>query len=243
MKGDIMAVRTFLLSLVFIIATGRPSASFADSLTVTPDTLYFLTLNDVNYGHDVTIGNNSTDTISIDDAYTNGLWFYDIMDTLDIWVTLPILIPPGDSSIMRVRPAVTTGFSELIVVDTFFVQTSIGIGSAIILLDESLVANILHDEPLLPPKRIVVHPGYPNPFNPQTVIRFELFQPGQVRAEIRDILGRYVATLVNGFLPAGDRRASWDGRNEAGRFVASGVYVVFVRTPYATASRKVVLIR
>lgn len=65
----------------------------------------------------------------------------------------------------------------------------------------------------------------PNPFNPQTRIRFDLPQPQSVRLAVYSLDGRLVQRLVAGTLPAGRHEAIWDGRDDAGRRSASGTYI------------------
>jgi flagellar hook assembly protein FlgD len=64
----------------------------------------------------------------------------------------------------------------------------------------------------------------PNPFNPRTTIRFDLPAAGTVRLAIYDVAGRLVKVLVEGEIPAGSHEAVWDGRDSAGRGMASGGY-------------------
>jgi hypothetical protein len=69
--------------------------------------------------------------------------------------------------------------------------------------------------------------NYPNPFNPGTRIEFQVPEQSQVRLSVFDILGRPVKTLVDGVFPASGGPpyfALWDGTDEGGRKVASGVY-------------------
>ncbi|NIW45010.1 MAG: T9SS type A sorting domain-containing protein, partial [candidate division Zixibacteria bacterium] len=61
--------------------------------------------------------------------------------------------------------------------------------------------------------------------NPTTSITFELSQNTSVELKIFDIQGRLVRTLVNNQLPAGQHRVTWDGRNDNGSQVSSGVYL------------------
>ncbi len=61
--------------------------------------------------------------------------------------------------------------------------------------------------------------NYPNPFNPSTSIKYQLFEPGEVRLKVFDVLGREVATLVEGFTGAGYHSAIWKAEN-----LSSGVY-------------------
>jgi hypothetical protein len=67
--------------------------------------------------------------------------------------------------------------------------------------------------------------NHPNPFNPQTTISYELLRPETVSIRIYDIAGRLVRNLVDGdAASAGRHDVSWDGRDESGQGVASGVY-------------------
>jgi len=66
--------------------------------------------------------------------------------------------------------------------------------------------------------------NYPNPFNPTTEISFALPQASFVTLDIYNVLGQRVNSLVNGELPAGEHTVTWNGTNDAGGSVASGVY-------------------
>ena len=74
------------------------------------------------------------------------------------------------------------------------------------------------------PARFALYPNVPNPFNPETVIRFALARESQVRLEVFDVVGQRVRTLVGEQLPSGMHQAVWDGRGENGALVSSGVY-------------------
>jgi PKD repeat protein len=87
-----------------------------------------------------------------------------------------------------------------------------------------------------------LHHNYPNPFNPSTTIRFELAHGTDATLEIFDVRGRRVRTLVNGRQPAGEISVVWDGRDDRGLSVATGVYFVRLRTPQFTKAIKINLI-
>ena len=74
------------------------------------------------------------------------------------------------------------------------------------------------------PLAFVLYPNVPNPFNPETVIRFSLPQESQVRLEVFDVVGQRVRTLIAERLPTGMHQVMWDGRGESGELVSSGVY-------------------
>ncbi|MGD8395589.1 MAG: FlgD immunoglobulin-like domain containing protein [Candidatus Eiseniibacteriota bacterium] len=83
----------------------------------------------------------------------------------------------------------------------------------------------------------------PNPFNPSTSIAFELAAAGPTRLEIFDIAGRQVRALVDGQLPAGAHRVTWDGTDQGGRRVASGVYVYRLETAGTTVARRMIVLK
>jgi len=78
--------------------------------------------------------------------------------------------------------------------------------------------------------------NYPNPFNPMTVIQFSIGNVGNVKnvenvkIEVFNLRGQKVRTLVNEEFQAGEYSVVWDGRDENGRFVSSGVYFSVMRT-------------
>lgn len=85
--------------------------------------------------------------------------------------------------------------------------------------------------------------NYPNPFNPYTLIRFALKESVRVRVTIYDILGRAVKTLVNGFQDAGYKSIIWDGTNDKGISVSSGVYIYKIVAGGFNDSKKMLIMR
>jgi hypothetical protein len=90
--------------------------------------------------------------------------------------------------------------------------------------------------------------NYPNPFNPETWIPFKLDRGSDVRIEIYDVRGRLIRRLDLGYLRAGyyidrSRAAYWDGSNEHGEQVASGVYFYMLKADHFTSTRKMIVIR
>jgi hypothetical protein len=85
--------------------------------------------------------------------------------------------------------------------------------------------------------------AYPNPFNPATTIRYTVPSKGRVDISIYDARGARVAQLVDAEREAGAYRHAWNGRDDAGRAVSSGVYFARVIHPQGTKSYKMVLIK
>ncbi len=85
---------------------------------------------------------------------------------------------------------------------------------------------------------------HPNPFNPLVGVRIDLARAGPVEITVHDLLGRRVAVLYRGELPAGTSRIDWDGRNDRGLEEPAGVYFFRARgTDGDTAAVKGVLVR
>ncbi len=83
----------------------------------------------------------------------------------------------------------------------------------------------------------------PNPFNSQTEISYFLLAPGPARLEVYALTGQRVAVLHQGAQPAGLHRLHWNGRDDDGRTLASGIYLYRLVTSEGTLSRKLVLLR
>ena len=85
--------------------------------------------------------------------------------------------------------------------------------------------------------------SWPNPFNPQTTVGFALADAGPVRLAVHDARGQLVRSLVADRMPAGSHQVVWDGRDDAGRPVASGVYLARLVTDRGEKVRKLTLAR
>ncbi len=85
--------------------------------------------------------------------------------------------------------------------------------------------------------------NWPNPFNPSTRIAFRLATGGDARLAVFDLRGRRVAILHEGTLPAGEHNVVWDGRDGAGRQLASGVYFARLSFARGTAEQKMIMLK
>lgn len=93
------------------------------------------------------------------------------------------------------------------------------------------------------PAELVVHGAVPNPFNPYTEIVFALPTAGVASVRLFDVSGRLVRTLADGELPAGENRLRWDGNDDRGRALASGVYYLRVEIAGAAKGAALSLVR
>jgi len=91
------------------------------------------------------------------------------------------------------------------------------------------------------PNKFVLKGNYPNPFNPTTTIQFSLPSTQNVKLVIYDILGRRIKTLLNSNLNKGNYKVQWNGKNDFGSSVSSGVYLYTIRADNKMLSGKMIL--
>ena len=93
------------------------------------------------------------------------------------------------------------------------------------------------------PDAYSVSDTYPNPFNPETTIRFELPWASDMKVTVYNDQGQVVRTLVNETLSAGTFDITWDGRDSNGREVSTGMYVFLVEGPNLRTYKKVTFLK
>ena len=92
------------------------------------------------------------------------------------------------------------------------------------------------------PQRFALGPNYPNPFNPSTIIPYQLAASSAVRLEVFNLLGQRIATLVDGEQSAGSHAATWHATDSAGRAVGAGVYIYRMTVDAESQTGRMVLI-
>ena len=93
------------------------------------------------------------------------------------------------------------------------------------------------------PTSYILEQNYPNPFNPETVIGYQLPEAGYVTLSIYNVLGQKVKTLVDGQCYAGRYTVVWDGKDESGREVTSGVYLYTLAFNDRSHTRKMLVMK
>jgi hypothetical protein len=150
------------------------------------------------------------------------------------WVDASTGWEPIGGSIDTVNNAVYAPIQETGVYAAFTADVRTGIGD-----DGSE-----DDEPDdVPPCRFELSQNYPNPFNPVTTIEYGVPSRTHVTIEIFNVLGRKVRTLVNETKQAGSYRAEWNGTDNAGRPVSTGVYLYRCKADKVTQTKKMLLLK
>ena len=115
-------------------------------------------------------------------------------------------------------------------------------GVEYLLEPEAPVTAVLDEESGLP-AGFELGANYPNPFNPETTIPYSLPERMHVQLAVYDVRGVRVRTLVDRELIGGPHQTRWDGRDDAGRTVASGIYLYQLRAGAREMTRKLLLLR
>ena len=89
----------------------------------------------------------------------------------------------------------------------------------------------------------ILHQNYPNPFNPSTVIHYTVPIASVVEVTVYNIFGQEVKTIINEFKIAGSYRVTWDGRNNFGNNVSSGIYIYKLQSVNQLRMKKMILVR
>jgi flagellar hook assembly protein FlgD len=96
---------------------------------------------------------------------------------------------------------------------------------------------------LNPPQIFNLSQNYPNPFNPVTHFRFSLAHQVKVKLEIFNVLGQRVKMLVDKEMPAGEYQMQWDGLNDMGNKLGSGLYFYRISAGDFVKIRKMILLK
>lgn len=85
--------------------------------------------------------------------------------------------------------------------------------------------------------------AYPNPFNGNTLIQFKITKPGMVKIEVYNLMGQKIRTLLSERKEAGDYTAHWNGKNESGKTVGSGIYLYKMTIDNFKSSKRIVYLK
>ncbi len=143
-------------------------------------------------------------------------------------------LPAGPSPLTFRKPGYRDTTISVSVSDTFYTFQDVSLGRIV-----TNVSRQLDSTPL----QFTLEQNYPNPFNPTTVISFTVPQPARVRLDVLNLLGELVATLLDEEREAGQYQATWNGTNQEGNTVPSGMYFYKLRQGSSTLTRKMIFVR
>ncbi|HEX6790569.1 MAG TPA: FlgD immunoglobulin-like domain containing protein [Candidatus Krumholzibacteria bacterium] len=161
-------------------------------------------------------------------------------------------VPAGGKFMFRYDDSPTRGSGEPVTLifsapgyqpDTLVTNITYGASQSLVGLPSGIWLTPVATGAGASPALTVLGANHPNPFNPQTSIEYTLGQPGPVRLLVYDAAGRHVRTLVDRAEAKGEHRVIFDGRDDGGRPLASGVYLYRLDAGGVSLSRKMVLLK
>ncbi|HOD67680.1 MAG TPA: class II glutamine amidotransferase [candidate division Zixibacteria bacterium] len=159
--------------------------------------------------------------------------------------TLCYAAEAGDSAFAAVmsQPPTVSGEGWTWLTDGDLVTLEPGAAPLVERIEQYFDGTGADGEPPALPRAMALEQNYPNPFNASTVIAFELPARAAVRLAVCSALGRHVATLADGVRGAGRHEVRWDGRDDSGKPVASGVYLCRLEGAGRSAVRKMIVLK
>jgi hypothetical protein len=189
--------------------------------------------------------------------------------TVDAWGR--VRLPVGDFDCLRIRANSQTIARTIVSGMVFLSDTTSGIGYSWISKNDFEVAQVSSQDgetnpnftnasgfsrlislttSVASPSRTAEGPAsfelaqnFPNPFNPETQIKFELHRAGLAELSVYNLTGERLRLLVSAHLPAGTHTFKWDGKDEAGKSLSSGIYLYRLRHGALEKSRTMLLLK
>jgi len=178
-------------------------------------------------------------------TFTNSFW-----DTETTEVTEPFAYIIGDCSISNINGLSTAAMknAENYIASGWDFESIWAIDPAINdgyphLRYETIAQMLDISDKTLEPATSLILSNYPNPFNPETTIKFSLAKDSNVTLEIYNVKGQLVRSLVTGKYRAGTHQVFWNGKDDTGQAVSSGIYFYTLITDKATATKKMILLK
>ncbi|MBN1783132.1 VCBS repeat-containing protein, partial [bacterium] len=147
-----------------------------------------------------------------------------------------VSIDPGDTTLALTPPS---GFSGELYFDYMIMDEYGAMDTATVHVTVTPATSVKTQIPL----SCALYQNHPNPFNPSTVIRYDLSRDSRVRVTVYDVVGKEVAEIVNTLQSAGTYQTEWNGCDRFGRAVPSGVYFYRIEAGEFVRVRKMLMVR
>ena len=157
----------------------------------------------------------------------------------------PNPVIPTDTSLMTINTEETTpsGTHNITITATELTRAQIEESTQVVLIITTSDVREIESSDEGGPSEFSLSQNYPNPFNPVTNFRFSLSKSAYVKIEIFNIVGQKVRTLVDQDIKPGVYVADWDGKDEKGNFVSSGIYFYRMQAGDFSDMKKMVLVK
>mgnify|MGYP006279408213 CR=1 FL=1 len=210
------------------------------NLQILPDQVVFETYEDVEAGKEVTLHNLSNTSVELTGFEETGnlgsaVWTVETSDT-----EVPCELAMSDSVVFEINLDIPVELREF-VTDTISFYTDIDTLQVEISVNEDLVSIISQENNSGFESKLMGN--YPNPFNPETSISFQLAESSDVELSIYNLKGQLIKRFIKNSLSAGNHNLKWNGKNKNGDSVGSGIYLYKLKIKDQTFIEKCILLK
>jgi agmatine deiminase len=215
------------------------TVGYASDAIVEPDSLVFLTQEEMWEGKSFNIYNYTDGDLVINDIEQEGFgWFHWYIDPWTL--TLPHTMAFSDTISLNVKISIPVdNISGYLVVDTLDILTENGLHKVIIKVDSDLLGSLT--DPKAESSLSRIESIVPNPFNSMTRITFSLDQPLKTSMIVYNLQGQVIRVLSDQMFSAGNHELVWDGKNDSGNKVSSGIYLLKLETEKGIDFKKLIV--
>jgi agmatine/peptidylarginine deiminase len=215
------------------------TVGYADDAIIEPDTLVFLTVEEMFNGKSFDIYNFTDGELVINDIEQEGFGYFHWY--IDPWnLELPHSMAFTDTLTLNVKIDIPVEpYLGYLVTDTLDIVTENGLHEVIIKVDSDLLSSLT--EPIVPASESRIGSISPNPFSSYTRIAFSLDNSAKTSLVVYNIQGQVIKILTNREFSAGNHELNWDGKDESGSEVSSGIYLLKLETERGVDFRKLIL--
>lgn len=212
---------------------------YATNAIIDPDTLVFLTVEEMIEGKTFNIYNYTNSDLTIQEIEHEGMntipWY------IDPWtITMPYIMEMSGVLPLTVKiPVPVDALPGELITDTLDILTQYGLKQVIIMVDEDLLSSISDPNPAA--SSVSIEQVAPNPFSHGTRITCTVQRPAQLKLSVITLQGTELATLAEGRFEQGRFDVYWDGKNETGNPAAPGVYFLRLATPEGVQTKKLIV--
>lgn len=213
------------------------TVNYAETTLVTPDSLIYLTVGQLIDGQSFNISNFTDGDLVINDIEEEGLnlfhWYIDQFS-----MTFPYIMEMTESLTFNVKIDIPIDEApDYMMTDTLDILTEDGHYKIVISVESELISGLAENNI----NSASITGVSPNPFNSETRISFNLKDESKTRIIITNLQGQTVKVLSDMTLPKGDHEIRWDGTDESGKEIPSGVYLLKLETETGVDFRKLIL--
>jgi agmatine/peptidylarginine deiminase len=215
------------------------TVKYATDAIIDPDTLDFLTVEEMLEGKTFYIYNYTNSDLTVTDIENEGMnpfhWY------IDPWtISLPHIMEISEALPLTVKLSIPVDqLAGMLVTDTLDITTQYGLKRVILRVDSDLLSSVT-DPAVAKPLRI--ESVAPNPFSSSTRITISVDRPMNVRLTVSTIQGQEMAVLADQKLDGGSYEMTWSGVTANGRKLSAGVYVLRLSSASGTEERKLIVL-